>query len=159
MNIDDIIITGSSSNFIQYTWFRFSILNSPSKILEISITFCVLRLTLDSCKMDLRYSSCTLSHGLHLTKTAQHWLIDFCDVDWEIDTNDRRSTSCSCIFLGLNLISWWSKKQLWVAQSSIEVEYRSFAECRHSSSDDMASISATRALFETPRDLCSTATT
>lgn len=36
-------------------------------------------------------------------------------------------TSGACIFLGPNLISWWSKKQTLVAKSSAEPEYRSLA--------------------------------
>ncbi|XP_019437538.1 PREDICTED: uncharacterized protein LOC109343661 [Lupinus angustifolius] len=34
----------------------------------------------------------------------------FCDTDWASDMDDRKSTSGVCIFLGPNLITWWSKK-------------------------------------------------
>nr|KYP36082.1 Copia protein [Cajanus cajan] len=40
---------------------------------------------------------------------------------------DRRSTSGSSIFLRLNLVSWWSKKQTVVARSSTKAEYHSLA--------------------------------
>ena len=49
-------------------------------------------------------------------------------VDWALDVDDKRSTSGATIYLGPNLISWWSRKQQLVAWSSIEVEYKSLIE-------------------------------
>lgn len=51
----------------------------------------------------------------------------FSDADWGADPDDRKSTSRSCIFLGPNLITWWSKKQTLVARSNTEAEYRNLA--------------------------------
>lgn len=39
----------------------------------------------------------------------------------------KKSTSRAYIFLGLNLISWWSKKKILIARSNIEFEYISLA--------------------------------
>lgn len=54
-------------------------------------------------------------------------IIVFSDADWGSDPDDRKSTSGSCIYLGPNLVSWWSKKQTLVAISSTEAEYMSLA--------------------------------
>ena len=71
----------------------------------------------------------TLHHGLHLTKPVQPLgLGGFCDANWASDIDDRRSTFGACVFLGPNLVSWWSKKQPLVARSSIEAEYISLAD-------------------------------
>jgi len=52
----------------------------------------------------------------------------FCDVDWTSDVDDRHSTSRTAIFLGPNLVSWWSQKQKVTASSSTEGEYHNIAQ-------------------------------
>jgi len=82
-------------------------------------------------KRNLIYLKGTLSHGLLMKPVTigQPFIITaLCDVDWASDINDRRSTSGSAIFLGSNLISWWSRKQPVIARSNTEVEYRSLAQ-------------------------------
>ena len=44
----------------------------------------------------------------------------FTDVDWTGNITDRRSTSGYFTFVGGNLVTWKSKKQKVVAQSSAE---------------------------------------
>nr|KYP49044.1 Copia protein [Cajanus cajan] len=82
-------------------------------------------------KRILRYLKGTLKHGLVFTPTrssSSFSLTAFTDADWATDPNDRRSTSAAYIYLGPNLVSWWSKKQLLVARSSTEAEYRALAQ-------------------------------
>ena len=56
-------------------------------------------------------------------------LIGYSDADYVRCKLDRKSTSGSCQFLGSNLISWFSKKQNYVALSTAEVEYIAAGSC------------------------------
>src|ERR1044072_6570966 len=81
-------------------------------------------------KRILKYLKGTISDGLHIKPFSLYkplTLVACCYADWASAPYDRKSTSGSCIFLGGNLISWWSKKQTLVARSSTEAEYRSLA--------------------------------
>ncbi|XP_019420683.1 PREDICTED: uncharacterized protein LOC109330867 [Lupinus angustifolius] len=51
----------------------------------------------------------------------------FCNADWASYVDDKKSISGACVFLGPNLITWWSKKQTTISRSSTEAEYRSLA--------------------------------
>ena len=82
-------------------------------------------------KRILRYLKGTLFYGLHFhpaSFNSSASLRAFCDVDRAYDVDDKRFTSSVAIFLGPNLVSWWSRKQQVIAQSSTEAEYRSLAQ-------------------------------
>jgi len=49
----------------------------------------------------------------------------YTDADYAGLVVDRRSTFGYCTFLGGNLVTWRSKKQSVVTQSSVEVDFRS----------------------------------
>jgi hypothetical protein len=53
----------------------------------------------------------------------------FSDADFAGCRLGRKSTSGTCQFLGSSLVSWSSRKQSSVAQSTIEAEYVSAASC------------------------------
>ncbi|KAL0556369.1 hypothetical protein IC582_004882 [Cucumis melo] len=50
-------------------------------------------------------------------------LVGYCDVDWAGCSDDKKSTSGGCFFLGNNLISWFSKKKNCVSLSTAEAGY------------------------------------
>ena len=76
----------------------------------------------------LRYVKGTLGHGLQFSSQSSLVLSGYSYANWAGDPTDRRSTTCYCFYLGDSLISWRSKKQSAVFHSSIESEYRAFAD-------------------------------
>ena len=76
----------------------------------------------------LRYLKGILFHGLFYSGQSPFILRAFSDVNQAGDLTDRRSTTGYCFLLGSSLISWRSKKQTFVACSSIEAEYRALAD-------------------------------
>ncbi|XP_019459900.1 PREDICTED: uncharacterized protein LOC109359658 [Lupinus angustifolius] len=83
-------------------------------------------------KRILRYLQGTLSFGIHLkvvvsVSSLLITLTGLCDADWATDPDDRKSVSGACLFVGPNLVTWWSKKQQTVSRSSTEAEYISLA--------------------------------
>ena len=64
-----------------------------------------------------------------LFKKHGHTRIEcFSDKDWAGSKEDKRSTLGYCVFFGGNMISWKSKKQSAVSQSSTELEYRAMTQ-------------------------------
>jgi len=79
-------------------------------------------------KRILRYIKGSLDHGLFFG--PQHhptYLAAYADANWAGCLESRRSTSGYLVYLGTNLVSWWSKKQPAIARSSAESEYRSLS--------------------------------
>jgi histone deacetylase 1/2 len=75
-------------------------------------------------KRIIPYIKGTLNLGTSITPSSTSSLIAYSDVDWAGCLDTRRSTSGFCVFLGANLISWSSKRQLTVSRPSAEAEYR-----------------------------------
>jgi hypothetical protein len=80
-------------------------------------------------KRILRYLVYTLKFGLWYPRGSTFDLIDYSDADWAGCKIDRKSTSGTCQFLGISLVSWASKKQNYVALSTVEAEYIVAGHC------------------------------
>ncbi|PKU87871.1 Retrovirus-related Pol polyprotein from transposon TNT 1-94 [Dendrobium catenatum] len=77
-------------------------------------------------KRIFRYIKGTATYDLPIL-TGDTNLSTFTDANWASDHTDRKSISGFCTFMGPNLISWSVKKQVTVAKSSTEVEYRALS--------------------------------
>ena len=71
----------------------------------------------------LRYVRGTIAYGLKYTSSGGVMLHGFTDSDWMGSVVDRKSTSGYCFSLGSAMISWSSRKQGSIAQSTAEAEY------------------------------------
>ncbi|XP_071716751.1 uncharacterized mitochondrial protein AtMg00810-like [Rutidosis leptorrhynchoides] len=75
----------------------------------------------------IRYIQGTTDLGLQLYSSSTSTLVAYSDADCAGCPTTRRSTSGYCVFLGNNLLSWSSKRQLTPSRSSAEAEYRGVA--------------------------------
>ncbi|MCO5569190.1 hypothetical protein L7F22_022900 [Adiantum nelumboides] len=75
----------------------------------------------------LRYVRATLDYALFYAADVPMELHGYTYADWAGSTTDRRSTSGFMFTLGSAAITWRIKKQLTVALSSTEAEYRGAA--------------------------------
>ena len=74
-------------------------------------------------KRIFRYPKGTPDFGLWYYRLSDFTLRACTDVDWTGSMDDIKSTSGGAFFLGGRLISWLSKKQDCISQSTAEVEY------------------------------------
>jgi hypothetical protein len=79
----------------------------------------------------LRYLRGTVEYGLLYECSGGVKLAGFTDVDWAGFAEDEKSTLVCCFSIGLGIISWFSRKQRFVALSFAEAEYMaaSLAAC------------------------------
>jgi hypothetical protein len=80
-------------------------------------------------KRIFRYLRHTPDFGLWYSASSSLALHGFSDADFVRCRLDRKSTSGTCQFLGSSLVSWSSRKQSSVAQSTTEAEYVAVASC------------------------------
>nr|GFB21859.1 uncharacterized mitochondrial protein AtMg00810-like [Tanacetum cinerariifolium] len=74
-------------------------------------------------KRNFRYLKGHPKLGLWYPKESPFDLVTYSDSDYGGVTQDRKSTTRGCQFLGRRLISWQCKKQTIVATSTTEAEY------------------------------------
>ncbi|CAM8956126.1 unnamed protein product [Rhodiola kirilowii] len=75
----------------------------------------------------LRFIKLAPAQGLLFPTDSPLCLTAYCDADWASCPTTRRSVSGFCMMLGSSLISWKTKKQVVIARSSAESEYRALA--------------------------------
>jgi hypothetical protein len=91
----------------------------------------------------LHYLQGTLDHDLLLHRASTSDLVIYTDADWDGCPNTRWSTLGYVVFLGDNLISWFSKRRNAISHSSAEVEY-------HVVANDVLASSTTYGATHTP---------
>ena len=74
-------------------------------------------------KRILRYVKGTIDYGIKYANSDQLQLVGFSDSDYGGSIDDMKSTTGYCFSLGSGTISWCSKKQEIVAQSTTEAEF------------------------------------
>jgi hypothetical protein len=82
-----------------------------------------------SSEANFRYLRHTPDFGLWYSASSSLALHGFSDTDFAGCRLDRKSTSGTCQFLGSSLVSWSSRKQSSVAQSTTKAEYVAAASC------------------------------
>ena len=80
-------------------------------------------------KWILRYLLGTIDLGLWYPRFTSFDLISYSDVDFARCKVDHKSTSGTCHFLGHSLVSWFSKKQNFIALWIAEAEYVATSSC------------------------------
>ena len=74
-------------------------------------------------KRIMRYLKGIEDYGLYYKKNEKFELKAYTDVDWATNIDDRKSTSSEAFSLGKRLVTWTSKKQNCISQSTIQAEY------------------------------------
>jgi hypothetical protein len=79
----------------------------------------------------LRYLRSTVGFGLRYVRGDGVRLHGYSDSNWACSAVDRNSTFRGCFSVGSAVVSWFSRKQAFVALSSAEAEYMaaSLASC------------------------------
>ncbi|XP_075636550.1 secreted RxLR effector protein 161-like [Castanea sativa] len=75
------------------------------------------------------YFNGTSDYGIWYLRDSYDCLVEYSNADWARCVNDRKNTSGGCFYLGNNLVSWMSKKQISVSLSTTVAEYIAVGSC------------------------------
>ncbi|GJR83636.1 retrovirus-related pol polyprotein from transposon TNT 1-94 [Tanacetum coccineum] len=84
---------------------------------------------LTTSRPDIMFAVCKPTLGLWYSRDSTFELVAYTNSDYAGETQDRKSTTGGCQFLGNRLISWLCKKQTVVATSTTEAEYVAVVSC------------------------------
>ena len=80
-------------------------------------------------KRIIKYIKTIAEFGVWYSKDINDVLAGYSDTDWARNSNDRKSTSGGCFYIGNNLVSWMSKKQNFMSLFTAEAEYIVVGSC------------------------------
>ncbi|XP_031255127.1 secreted RxLR effector protein 161-like [Pistacia vera] len=106
-----LYLTATRSDIMYAASFLSRFMNGPSEM------------HLKATKRVLRYIRGCADLGIWFRKAKKLNLYGYSDSDWGGSLDNMKSTSCYVFYLNSGAISWISKKQKVVAQSTTEVEY------------------------------------
>ena len=84
---------------------------------------------LNAVKKIIKYVGGTFDYGLLYSKESNLSFTGFSDSDWTSNADDRKSTTGGCFYVGVNLVTWMSKKKNSVFLSTAEAEYIATGSC------------------------------
>ncbi|XP_038715063.1 secreted RxLR effector protein 161-like [Tripterygium wilfordii] len=84
---------------------------------------------LSAVKRILKYINDTLDFRIFYSKDTNASLAGYSDVDWAGYSDDKKSTSGGCFYLGTNLVAWHSKRHNDISLSTTEAEYIAAGSC------------------------------
>ena len=84
---------------------------------------------LNAIKRIIKYVGGICDYELFYSKESNISLAGLSDSDWASNANDRKSTTDGCFYVGVNFLTWMSKKQNYVSLSTAEAEYIAAGNC------------------------------
>ncbi|XP_050244013.1 uncharacterized mitochondrial protein AtMg00810-like [Quercus robur] len=80
-------------------------------------------------KRIIKYVKTTAEFVVWYSKDTSDVLAGYSNAYWARNSDDRKSTSGGCFYVGNNLVSWMSKKQNSISLSTVEAEYVAAGSC------------------------------
>ncbi|GKV19874.1 hypothetical protein SLEP1_g30074 [Rubroshorea leprosula] len=117
--VDDLLVTGSCEAMLSAT--------RPDIMYSVSVLSRFMQspseMHLKGAKHVLKYVKGTIDFRVMYSRSDEIKLLGFTNSDWARSEDDMKSTLGCCFYIGSGMISWCSRKQDAVAQSTTESEY------------------------------------